>query len=352
MKFHSKSVVSFGQVLNALGGAMSDHMPIPAMLDIVKDHFTADAVMLSHVDRRGRCLMSADSANGSVADAANEAMAATGRLSPPRVIFERYQYVSATEPRMDRNGDCVIWICRDRAAPHFDNEENALAGIVIAQITRTLDIASRLDSSAMERALYSDALECLHVAVVITDETGRVARMSGLAKNLLSTRNGLQIQAGKLRATNVNEDRSLQALLRGAAAGSDTTARGLSLTRSSGLRTLGMVVRAVAAGSPLVCVYLRDFDSEPKFEGEIVRQILDLTPAEAAMTRRLASGLSLEDAAIALDISRNTARAHLRSIFSKNGITRQTELVRMVLNSAALLGAASGCGASTEHAAA
>jgi DNA-binding CsgD family transcriptional regulator len=73
-------------------------------------------------------------------------------------------------------------------------------------------------------------------------------------------------------------------------------------------------------------------------ESEFVRQIFDLTPAEAAVTRRLTAGLSLEDAASSLDISRNTARAHLRSIFSKSGITRQTELVRLVLSSAALLG--------------
>ena len=53
---------------------------------------------------------------------------------------------------------------------------------------------------------------------------------------------------------------------------------------------------------------------------------------------RLAAGLSLEDAASSLDISRNTARAHLRSIFSKSGITRQTELVRLMLNSAVVLG--------------
>ena len=40
----------------------------------------------------------------------------------------------------------------------------------------------------------------------------------------------------------------------------------------------------------------------------------------------------------ALNIRRNTARAHLRSIFSKTGVRRQTELVRIFLNSVVLLG--------------
>ena len=52
----------------------------------------------------------------------------------------------------------------------------------------------------------------------------------------------------------------------------------------------------------------------------------------------LANGLSLEEAAEVLNIRRNTARAHLRSIFSKTGVRRQTELVRIMLNSVVALG--------------
>lgn len=48
--------------------------------------------------------------------------------------------------------------------------------------------------------------------------------------------------------------------------------------------------------------------------------------------------MSLEEAAEALGIKPNTARAHLRSIFSKTGVRRQTELVRLFLNSVAWLG--------------
>jgi DNA-binding CsgD family transcriptional regulator len=37
-------------------------------------------------------------------------------------------------------------------------------------------------------------------------------------------------------------------------------------------------------------------------------------------------------------VRKNTARAHLRSIFSKTGVTRQTTLIRLVLSSVAQLG--------------
>ncbi|MFK0573079.1 helix-turn-helix transcriptional regulator [Endozoicomonas sp.] len=50
------------------------------------------------------------------------------------------------------------------------------------------------------------------------------------------------------------------------------------------------------------------------------------------------NGLTLDEASETLFISRNTARVHLRSIFSKTGVTRQTMLVRLILKSVAPLG--------------
>ena len=46
----------------------------------------------------------------------------------------------------------------------------------------------------------------------------------------------------------------------------------------------------------------------------------------------MANGLTLDEAAGELQIRKNTARAHLRSIFSKVGVTSQTALVRVLLN--------------------
>lgn len=336
MVFHSRSVVSFGQLLNALGGAVSRQMPVSAMLGMVRDHFAASAVILAQADARGQVRLFADGA-GQPLPGEGAPTAAPTRTGPLRELTDRYQHITAQEPRAHGQGDYTLWVFRDRAGPRFEAEDSTLIGIVTAQIARTLDMTLQLDEHAIENSAYSNALECLHVGVLIADEAGRVRRMSPLAEGMLAARQGLQVQNGKLRATSSAEDRKLQGLLRETLAGAHP--RGMSVTSGSGLRTLGLVLRPVAgAASPMICVYVRDFDREPRIEGDFVRQILDLTPAEAAMTRRLASGLSLEDTAIALDISRNTARAHLRSIFSKNGISRQTELVRMVLNSAAILG--------------
>ena len=59
-----------------------------------------------------------------------------------------------------------------------------------------------------------------------------------------------------------------------------------------------------------------------------IRLALGLTHAEERLAARLKSGLALKEAAADLNISVNTARNQLKSIFEKLGIKRQSDLVR------------------------
>jgi DNA-binding CsgD family transcriptional regulator len=86
-----------------------------------------------------------------------------------------------------------------------------------------------------------------------------------------------------------------------------------------------------------VAIFLRDTEGRVDPPVRLAQELFHLTPAETALAIQLANGLSLEDASEVLNIRRNTARAHLRSIFSKTGVRRQTELVRIFLNSVAWL---------------
>jgi DNA-binding CsgD family transcriptional regulator len=121
-------------------------------------------------------------------------------------------------------------------------------------------------------------------------------------------------------------------------------AEATSISRPSGKVSLGVVVELIPTqelvegkGKPTVVVYVRDAVSKSLVSNVVTSQLYNLTPAETLLALELANGLSLEEASEALNIRRNTARAHLRSIFSKTGVRRQTELVRIMLNSVVAL---------------
>jgi DNA-binding CsgD family transcriptional regulator len=55
-----------------------------------------------------------------------------------------------------------------------------------------------------------------------------------------------------------------------------------------------------------------------------------LTRAETALTLALLHGETVDEYCERTGISRNTARTHMRAIFDKLGIKRQTELIRLL----------------------
>ena len=70
----------------------------------------------------------------------------------------------------------------------------------------------------------------------------------------------------------------------------------------------------------------------------LVTQLFDLTPSEAHLATLLATGSSLSEAADKLGLTENTVRTYCKTILNKVGVRRQTELVRLILRSVAVLG--------------
>jgi DNA-binding CsgD family transcriptional regulator len=63
----------------------------------------------------------------------------------------------------------------------------------------------------------------------------------------------------------------------------------------------------------------------------ILAKTFRLTPAEAKVASVIARGASPEIAARELNISRETARNQLKSVFAKTDTHRQSELVALIL---------------------
>lgn len=65
-------------------------------------------------------------------------------------------------------------------------------------------------------------------------------------------------------------------------------------------------------------------------KADLLRLLFDLTPAEARVARLIAAGRSVDEIARASSTSELTVRTQLRAIFSKTGVQRQAQLVRLL----------------------
>lgn len=240
-------------------------------------------------------------------------------------------------------------VTRPPEAPPFSAADRSLCEYLIPHLRRALTLYAAVNHDRQVDSMYRHAMGQLMVAVFVLDENGVILERNAMANDIVALGDGITISSQKLCATYPADNRKLyqmiQKVLSQGEPGKTAMVEAMSLSRPSGRVAWGVVAQAIHSTEwtegkrrPSVAVFMRDAESRSEPPARLAQQLFQLTPAETALAIQLANGLSLDEASEALNIRRNTARAHLRSIFSKTGVRRQTELVRIFLNSVALLG--------------
>lgn len=180
--------------------------------------------------------------------------------------------------------------------------------------------------------------------MILLDRHGVMSFATAAAERILSAADGLTADRdGRLRASRASENAALQPLI--AAVGQiDLTAAGaaggdVAVPRRSGLPPLVLSVRRLrlpedllVAHRPVVtAVTIRDPAAATRPLAESLQSLYGLTPAEAALAAALAAGSDLKTYTREADLSYETARWHLKNIFSKTGTSRQADLIRLLL---------------------
>lgn len=239
-------------------------------------------------------------------------------------------------------------IARSKGAKGFSSQEKALVSDLLPHLQRAILIHARLNKIESERALYAGAVEQLSVSAILLDENGRLLDASARARELLARNDGLRLVDGTLRLAERTATQTLQdviaQVLANQRSGGPSLPRALRVARSSGAGDLGLVVRAVPRNQwsegksvPSVAIFVSDPEQRSEAPQAVITQLFGFTPTEAMLALLLVNGLTLDEASTELGVSRNTARTHLRSVFAKTGVSRQTLLVRLILKSVAPL---------------
>jgi DNA-binding CsgD family transcriptional regulator len=261
------------------------------------------------------------------------------------------RHIVATDLSPSQPGqDCRLRATRSHSQPPFSARDKALVTLVAPHLRRAVHLCSHMDNIKLERKLFAVTVERMQVGTVTLDDKGVILSINEEASAILDEKDGIALVGGSLKVDYANENTQLHNLIQAAVAathgkGKASVAEAISITRPSGRAKLSALVRVIPAeehedawSRPKVAVFLRNPEQQAAPSIDVIRRLFDLTHAEASLAVLLANGLTLDEASEQLNIRRNTARAHLRSIFSKMGVTRQTELVRLLLNSVGQLG--------------
>ncbi|MBB5519554.1 DNA-binding response regulator [Amphiplicatus metriothermophilus] len=203
----------------------------------------------------------------------------------------------------------------------------------------TLDAAvAELNLRRLRRIsmLSHSAIQRLRAGVIFLSPDFRVVFANEPAQEILRDSGVFEMAwDGALRAATANETRRLHDFLRALQSAGETEGD-------------GAVYRFPAAGpARYVAASIRYHCGEHGADGsfslvlrdpklaraseEAIATALSILPSEAKVVRGVADGLSVEEAASEAGVSVSTARTYLKNVFLKTGVSRQSELVRLVM---------------------
>lgn len=209
----------------------------------------------------------------------------------------------------------------ERLAPHF-GQAWELGGQLRAAEADTQQMRS-----------YVDTLRC---GVLLCDAKGRVQWMNHSARKLIDDRAGLTMSEGVLRAGRPVQSARLRDEIAEAARSGQGSIRYFAVEDEHVVLHLAIRTHAQAADeSPLVLVAITSASSLVDVPMHAWSSLLRVTPAEAALIAALVQGRTLDEHAAQRGISIGTARNQLKQALAKTNTSRQADLVRLALTSAA-----------------
>jgi DNA-binding CsgD family transcriptional regulator/PAS domain-containing protein len=235
----------------------------------------------------------------------------------------------------------TVNIMRGSRPGRFSDGEEMLVRRLAPHLRNVHRAQRHFAAGRAKRALLANVLDHLPTAVLALDPDLRIIVANRAAEELAATGNCLKIAGGKLELFDPEARDALRKAVGGlaAAAQGHGTAAGGSFPIGRPLLACPFTATAIPI-RPLVpidtcngacCLLLvEDPDRHDVPPERRLMQLWGLTPAEARAAVLLASGLSLREISVKLEISFNTVRSHLKMIFLKTDTSRQGELMHLL----------------------
>lgn len=239
----------------------------------------------------------------------------------------------------------ILRLSRRQPLNPFGLLEKSLLTRLLPHLASAFRLHEQRRRLLLERSAHLGALDQLAFGLVIIDENGMIVRVNETAQRLLERSRLLRIEDGRLHGSTAATGGAelADAIATMHHAGEDER-QFVRLVDPKAGEYIQMLLRPIAPPelrSPQapagVAVFLNDEVRNRDIYLGRFGQLYGLSPAEVALIDELLQGSAIAVAAEKLGISEHTARTQLRSVFTKTQVHRQSELIRLVLTSLAII---------------
>ncbi|OCC23486.1 hypothetical protein MB02_12480 [Croceicoccus estronivorus] len=246
-------------------------------------------------------------------------------------------HIMGVDLKISSGFDARLRLTRWPGSGVFNREERNRIEALLPHLRQTLELYQRLATTRSEYSVLIDTVAQFSVGTVLLDHDLNVIRLNEVAAAILAEADGIRLVGQSVVVDGSARNRKFRAMAKAMADKRSEQRIVMGIERPSGRRELALVMKPVTlpdfmqtGQAPAVALFLTDPSRQRMVRPDVVRKIFALTPTEAAIAAALANGLSVVDTAAMLSIARSTVRAHLRSIFSKLGLNRQSQLIHLI----------------------
>ena len=241
------------------------------------------------------------------------------------------------------DGSHIAWIIANPVTPGgWESTQLALIKELLPHIRQFVRVRQALVSAEALDASVTELLDNPRIGVIHLDQRGRIMAANDRARTILRHGDGVSDRGGELRASAPADHARLERLVAGALPTAGATASGSMLLRRAAVlspfvvhvKPVGVRQSDFGASRVAALVLITEPRRQTRIDPGLVATTLDLTPAESQVAVWLAEGKTVREIAMATGRQVSSIHWHLKKIYRKQGISRQIDLIRLVLSAA------------------
>ncbi len=249
---------------------------------------------------------------------------------------------------IDTETHCAgLVILRPQGSAEWAEGELRIVNEILPHLKRAVSIYSEFTHLRLRQDALLKGLDRLVIGLILYDHNAQPVYINPTAEATIEQHPGLKLQNGDLFLLDPDDERALRKTILDTAqidpddSWKQSVAIGITHPDvESPLPILVTPMHAHLITSDLdyegakVAVFLSDPNLKQPISTDSLASVYGLSPSEAQVSISLTNGHSIEEIASLSSHSVHTIRSQLKSVFRKTGVSRQSELIKLLLTGA------------------
>ena len=229
------------------------------------------------------------------------------------------------------------WLSFARSGEDFGAEANALLLAISRHLKQALRMHLALERERQRAEIGIRAIERMNAGWISLDAQACIVEQSAEAQQIMADSGQLRVtHANQIAAADKGANQRLAHAIADIIANPNSRPHAVNISRDPWVDVL--ITRSNDPGTgttrnPVVVMFVQGDQKSAADRQDQIAELFGLLPSEARLAFALSRGMSIVEAAEALNLTEGTARNYSKKIYEKMGARGQSDLVRFILTS-------------------